>query len=59
MDSAYTPGLEVFTQHIPRAGPPSGLMSTRVLGYDPATYIHVEWGTTWFKYLGQPRYRVY
>ena len=25
----------------------------------PATYIHIEWGTTWFKYLGQPSYWVY
>ena len=43
----------------PMKDPSSGLISTQVSGYDPATYIHVEWGTTWFKYLGQPSYRAY
>ena len=43
----------------PVQDPPSGLITTRVSGYDPVTYIHVEWGTTRFKYLGQPSYRAY
>ena len=40
----------------PMKDPSSGPISTRVSGYDPATYVHVEWGNTRFKNLGQPSY---